>query len=194
MCIERARAIVVEDASDNIVLIRTMCGIESKESLMMYINSRTNALAQILARSEPTQYIPVTITFRSPLKPASYIGFSRAKELIPSHYRFASEHGSGIVMIRESSEPFRWDVAQDLWEARKDRITGVTAVSGLMKAQSIEALMSNPRVLLIDPTEDLIVQNYIELYSGSGAKIVAQYPEDIWLSINYMIDKEARSI
>lgn len=174
-------AIAVQNTSESTIVIRTMSAINSKDSLMTYINSRTAALNQIIENSDPEIYIPVTITFTAPLTPETYIKFCEQYRLKPAYYRFVSLYGSGISTVRDPEQPFRWDFARDLWEGRKDAILGITAVYGLVKVESANKLKSARTVLLIDPQKDLIVQEYINYYSRRGNEIVVHYPDDIWV-------------
>jgi hypothetical protein len=173
-------AIVVEEASGTII-IRTMSAIESEDSLREYIDSRFNALEILIERSSSEGYIPATITFTTPLPPATYIEFCKKHGLKPACYRFVSKHGSGISAVRDPEQPFRWDFATNLWSGRKDVILGVTAVYGLIKVESVNALKSEPAILLVDPKEDLIVQEYIKYYKDLGKEVVVQYPDDLWV-------------
>ena len=173
--------VVALNASDNTIVIRTTSGIESKNGLDTYIDSRSDALDDLIERSEPEMYIPVTITFNEPLSPSAYISFCKRYKLESAYYRFISKHGSGISTVRNPEQPFRWDFARNLEKERGDKIIGVTAVYGLIKVESAETLRSNTVVLLVDPKEDLIVQEYISLYTGLGEEILVEYPDDIWV-------------
>ena len=172
---------VLENVLGNTILIRTVSLAGSKDSLVAYINSRTDALDDVIKESNPNAYIPVTMTFNAPFSPLTYAAFCKSHKLEPVYYRFVSTLGSGISVVTNPEKPFRWDLAKDLWEKRKDVILGVTAVYGLVKVKSINALKSNPRVLLTDPKEDLVVQEYIDFYSQYGEEIAVEYPDDIWV-------------
>jgi hypothetical protein len=148
---------------------------------MGYINSRSDALTELMEQTEAEAYIPVTITLNEPLSPQRYINFCKRYNLEPAYYRFLSDLGGGISTVTDPRWPFRWDFAKQLWELRKDVIIGVTAVYGLIKVESAKTLNSNPIVLLVDPKEDLTVQEYIALYSGLVEEILVEYPDDIWV-------------
>lgn len=171
--------VVVVNASDNTVVIRTASGIDTVDSLVTYINSRTDALSELIKQSEPEAYIPVTMTFNEPFSPSSYISFCKQYKLEPEYYRFVSERGSGISTVKNSKQPFRWDFARTLKEQRGDEIIGVTAVYGLIKVESAETLKSDSTILLMDPKEDLIVREYISFYSECREEILVEYPDDV---------------
>jgi hypothetical protein len=66
-------------------------------------------------------------------------------------------------------------------ENRGDKIVGVTAVAGLIKAKFVNSLLLDPRVLLADPARDLTVQQFFEFYEALGEEVIVEYPDDIWV-------------
>lgn len=172
--------VVRKFSSTERVTIRVESNIESEEDLIAYVNSRTQAMLELIDTVDPFEYIPVTITFKTLLKPINYITLSKAFGIKVLEYSFVCEKGLGGRLLGETEQLYDWNFEKIIEEARDDKVIGIIAIKGLLQAGKISPLQRNPRVLLIDPKEDLDVQELVEKYEPEASQVTVEYPAHIW--------------
>lgn len=172
--------VVRKFSSTERVTVRVESNIESEEDLIAYVNSRTQAMLKLIDNVDPLERIPVTITFKVPLKPIHYVVLSKVFGIEVLEYSFVCEEGRGGRILGETGQLYDWNLERIVEDARDDKVVGIIALKGLLQASKIAILQRNPRVLLIDPKKDLNVQELVEKYEPEASQITIEYPSHIW--------------
>jgi len=164
------------------ISIRVTSNVTSKEDLLAYIDSRTKALLELADSANPNETVLVSVTFKSPLKPAEFTGFCRnyvvdAREYVTAYANETTGEvlGSGILKGPSPQDPNFEEALINVREGLK--IKGVIAFKGLMKVDVARTHQLNTsKVLLVDLREDLTVRGLVEKYRSEGFDVITDSP------------------
>lgn len=164
------------------ISIRVTSNVTSKEDLLTYIDSRTKALLELADSANPNETVLVSVTFKSPLKPAEFTDFCRnyvvdAREYVTVYANETTGEvlGSGILKGPSPQDPNFEEALINVREGLK--VTGVIAFKGLMKVDVARTQQLNDsKVLLVDLREDLTVRGLMEKYRSEGFDVITDSP------------------
>ncbi|TET19283.1 hypothetical protein E3J74_06890 [Candidatus Bathyarchaeota archaeon] len=164
------------------ISIRVTSNVTSKEDFLAYIDSRTKALLELADSINPNETVLVSVTFKSPLKPAEFTDFCRnyvadAREYVTAYINETTGEvlGSGILKGPNPQDPNFEEALTSVREGLK--VTGVIAFKGLMKVDVAKAQqLNNSKILLVDLREDLAVRSLMEKYRSEGFDVITDSP------------------
>ena len=155
--------------------------ITCEEDLLAYVNSRTNALNELLDFLSMNERAQVTVTFKEPLEPADF------KDLYENY--FAESDGpnhSAIIVENETSGKLETivlnapspDYFEEFCTYPKEGLKTISVISleAFVKVNVVKTLTQDPRILLIDPQECLTVRGLMKKYSLKGFKVTMDRP------------------
>jgi len=155
--------------------------ITCEEDLLVYVNSRTTALNELLSSLSPDDKIWVTVTFKESLEPADF------KNLY-EHYLAQSDRldQSAIIVENEASGELETitlnapspDYLEEFITYPKKglKTMGVISFDALVKADVAKTLKQDARILLVDPQECLTIRGLVKKYSQMGFKVTVDRP------------------
>jgi len=155
--------------------------ITCEEDLLAYVNSRTNALNELLNSLSTDRKVWVTVTFKEPLEPSEF------KNLYENYLAESDRLDlSAIIVENETSGELETIIlgapSPDYLEEwitypKQDlKMINVISLQVSLKADAAKTLAQDPRILLVDPQECLTVRGLVAKYSLIGFKVTVDRP------------------
>jgi len=155
--------------------------ITCEEDLLAYVNSRTNALNELLNSLSTDRKVWVTVTFKEPLEPIDF------KNLYENYIaESATLDQSAIIIENETSGELETIIlGAPSPEYLEEWITypkqGLKMISVIslqvsLKVDVVKTLAQDPRILLVDPQECLTICGLVTKYSLMGFKVTVDRP------------------
>ncbi|MBE0513165.1 hypothetical protein IBX38_08960 [Candidatus Bathyarchaeota archaeon] len=159
--------------------------ITCEEDLLAYVNSRTNALNELLKSLSADRKVQITATFKEPLESTDF------KNLYGNYY-FAESDGNGpnrlainvknetsgrlefFILDGPSSEFFEEIITQPI--KGHLRMINVISFEAFVRVDAVKNLANDPRILLVDPQECLTIRGLVRKYSLMGFKVTVDRP------------------
>lgn len=155
--------------------------ITSEEDLLAYVNSRTNALDELLNSLSINRKVQITVTFKEPLEPSDF------KNLYENY--FAESEGpnhSAIIVKNETSGKLETiilsapspEYLEEFMTYPKEGLKMISVISleAFLEANVVKSVTQDPRILLIDPQEGRTVRGLEEKYSLMGFDVTVDRP------------------
>jgi hypothetical protein len=172
---------VAEVGNSSIIKIRTLPDTRPLEDVVDYVQSRIDAARALVENIPPSQLVPVTVTFNKPVTPHEYIQLVKRMGIEVSSYDIVGNEGAGGAIAPSKSIPYNWAFEAKLKRLRGIKVLGVTGFYGLIPAGNIEILQNDPRVILVDPMEDLTILQLKQKYLDQGYEVQVYYPVELWI-------------
>jgi hypothetical protein len=155
--------------------------ITCEEDLLAYLNSRTNALDELLRSLSMNDKVQVTITFREPLEPDHFKNLYEnyfAESDGPNHSAIVAENetsGELKTIILNAPSP---EFLEEFCTYPKKGLKTVSVISfeAYVRVDIAKTLMQDPRVLLVDPQECLTIRGLVKKYSLKGFNVIVDRP------------------
>ena len=163
--------------------IRNLPIIYTYEDLSAYITSRIAATEKLIANGSRSQYIPVTVSFKTPVSPDEYVDMVKKAGIKINGYSVLGNDGYGGSMAPSEQMPYD-ETFESALNKRGVEVIGVTGFTGSIPASAITSLQNDSRILLIDPWEDLKVQQLKQKYGDEGYSVNVIPPIDLWPRYN----------
>ena len=163
--------------------IRNLPAIYTYEDLSAYITSRIAATEKLIANGSRSQYIPVTVTFKTPVSPDEYADMVKKAGIKINGYSVLGTDGYGGSMAPSEQIPYD-ETFESALNKRGVEVIGVTGFTGSIPTNAITSLQNDSRILLIDPWEDLKVQQLKQKYVDEGYSVNVIPPIDLWPRYN----------
>jgi len=155
--------------------------VACEEDLSAYVNSRTNALNELLLSLSPNEKVQVTVTFKEPLEPAYF------KNVYEDYFTESDgPYNCAIIVENETSgkqETIRLNapspdyLEQFLTYPKEDlRLVSVISIEACVRVNIVKAVADDSRVLLVDPQKCLTVRALVNKYSLKGFKVFIDGP------------------
>jgi len=159
--------------------------ITCEEDLLAYVNSRTNALNELLKSLSANEKLQITATFKEPLEPTDF------KNLYGNYY-FAESDGNGpnrlainvknetsgrleiFILDGPSSEFFEEIITHPI--KGHLRMINVISFEAFVRVDAVKNLVKDPRILLVDPKECLTIRGLMRKYSLQGFEVTVDRP------------------
>lgn len=153
--------------------------ITCEDDLLAYVNSRKNALDELLGLISVDESLQVTVTFKEALEPIDFRNLYR-QTLGDGPYHWA------IVVENEKSKELETivlnapnpDYFDEYFPYPKAglKFVSVIAFETLLVADVAETLKQDPRILLVDPQECLTVSGLVRKYTLKGFEVTVNRP------------------
>lgn len=153
--------------------------ITCEDDLLGYVNSRKNALNELLGLISIDENLQVTVTFKEALESTDFRNLYR-KYLGDGPYHWA------IVVENETSKELETialnapnpDYFDEYFPYPKEglKIISVIAFETLIDADAAKTLKQDPRILLVDPQECLTVRGLVRKYTLKGFEVTVNRP------------------
>ena len=150
------------------------------EDLSAYVNSRTNAINELLNSLNANEKVQVTVTFKEPLEPDDF------KNLYENYSMECDGLNSAIIVENVTSgklETIRLNAPgpeylEQFITYPKEGLKTVSVISieALIRVDTARTLAQDSRVLLVDPQKCLTVRALMNKYSPSGFKVSVDPP------------------
>jgi len=155
--------------------------ITCEEDLSAYVNSRTNALNELLHSLEQNEKLWLTVTFKDPLEPTEfknlYENYLAEGSKLDESAIIVENETSGILetIVLNAPSP---DYLEEFITYPKEglKTIGVVSFDALVKADVADAFKQDPRTLLVDPQECLTIRALARKYSLKGFKVNVDRP------------------
>ena len=170
-------AIIVHENSQSptdkaYITISIQANIFSEENLAAYVESRTNALNNLLETVSDNTTIEAIITFKEPVSPQNFAVLCENSIEKPGEY--------AITLINENTSttspavlwfprPQETNFPENLTHTLEGaKLEGIIAFECYIKSAAAKSLLSDPKILLIDPFEDPQVTSIKKDYELKG--------------------------
>lgn len=156
---------------NSIISIQVLPYITSKEDLLAFVNSRTEALNKLLDSINTNENVSVIVTFKEPLERTDFVNIWKDYLEKPMDYAVIVENKTsgdlGILILGMPShdEP---DFMEYFTSPKGFKLISVIGFSALVKADVAETFRQDSRILLVDPYECLTARVLAEKYSSMG--------------------------
>lgn len=172
---------VAEVGNSSVIKIRMLPDVRSWEGVATYISSRIDATKKLVENVDPSQPVPVTVTFNTHISPLEYMQLVRRLGVKVSSYNIIGNEGAGGSVAPSKQMPYDWAFEATLKIRRGIEVSGVTGFYGLIPAGNVETLQNDLRVILVDPMEDLTILQLKQKYIDQGYPVQVYYPVDLWI-------------
>lgn len=152
---------------------------EKYGDLTDYISSRIDATKQLIASTKQSQNILATVTFTTPISPDEYAKLVKKFGIEVNSYSIVGTEGYGGAMAPSKQLPYDETIEITL-KKRGVEVVGVTGFTGSICANEIISLQNDVRILLVDPWEDLTVQQLKQQYLEVGYSVDVRPTFDLW--------------
>jgi hypothetical protein len=166
-----------------IITLPSMYTNEDIDAFNAYITSRINATNELIAHTKSSQSILATVTFTSPISPNEYIDWVKKLGIEINSYSLLGSEGYGGSMVPSKETPYDEKFESDLNKLGFD-VVGITGFTGSIPANKTIYLQNNAKVLLVDPWEDLNVQQLKQKYVKEGYSVTVIPSIDLWPRYN----------
>jgi hypothetical protein len=160
--------------------------VTSQENLAAYVESRTNALNALLATVTANSTIEAVITFKDPISPEDFASLVETSvEKLGEYATILTDETTNIksTEVLWFPRPQEADFIQNLTSIKEGyKLEGIIAFECYIKAESAKSLQSDPKVLLIDPLEDLQLLEVKKDYMSKGFDVQFDRPffKEMW--------------
>jgi len=174
--------------SESHIVVKTYPNIKSESDLRAYVESRRNAMEELLNSVSPNETLTVTLTFNTPLEPTYFQDLCVDYLDKPNLYAILlrNETSGTVGATISGPHPLEASFVKDFTYLRADyNLLGVIASEALLRAGMVKTMQSDSRVLLVDPAEDLTTQKLVEKHLSSGLHASGYveeilFPSKIW--------------
>jgi len=154
------------------ITISVEANLDSEENLNAFVKSRTSALNSLLDSVAPNTAIETIITFIDPISPEDFVSIVQNSIEKPGEYAIVLTNettGTSSSEIPWSTRPQEAGFAQNLTSTFEGfKLEGIIAFECYIRADAARNLLSNPKVLLIDPFEDPQILGIKQSYESRG--------------------------
>ncbi len=160
--------------------------ITSHENLAAYIDSRTKALNAFLDTVTTNSTIEAVITFKDPIRPEDFASLCQTYIEKPGEYAIIVTDEATNIKSTEVlwfPRPQEAGFIQNLTSINEgSKLEGIIAFECYIIAETARSLQSDPKVLLIDPREDLQVLEIKKDYESKGFDVQLERPffKEMW--------------
>lgn len=161
--------------------------ITSLENLSAYMKSRTKALNAFLDSISSDSLVQVAaITLRTPMKPEELVSICETSLAKLGEYAViitdetTGTKEAGVLWFPRPQDP---SFVQNLTSIKECcRLEGIIAVECYIRANIARTLQSDPRILLIDPIEDLTIFEIRKKYESMGFHVQVEraLSQEMW--------------
>jgi len=155
-------------------------------NLAAYVNSRTDALNFLLDTVNPDSVIEAVVTFKEPMNPEDFASLCETSiEKLGEYATIVTDKTTGAKNTKTFwyPRPQEADFVQNITSVEEGyRLEGIIAFECYIKAETARSLQSDPKVLIIDPLEDLQVLEIKKNYELKGFYVQTERPffKEMW--------------
>ena len=174
------------------ITISMEANLTSEENLAAYVESRTRALNSLLATVSSNATIEAVITFKDPISTEDFAILCENSIEKPGEYAVVSTDETTNTRSSEVlwfPRPQEVDFAQNLTSTFEGfKLEGIIAFECYIEADAARSLLSDQKVLLVDPLEDPQVIGIKQNYESNGFYVQLERPfsKEMWKQYSVM--------
>lgn len=153
--------------------------ISSGDELLAYVNSRDNALEELLDSKSDDEKVYVTVTFKEALGRMDFVDLWRDRLEKPLDFAVvvknetSGELGTLVLGMPSHDEP---NFMEYFTNPKGFQLVSVIAFRALVRVDVAKTFRQDSRVLLVDPKECPTIRGLVTKYNFSGFDVVAEMP------------------
>ena len=174
---------VTKPVNSTALQISNMPDTYTYKNLDAYVSARIKSTEELIKNTNPYQYIPATVTFIAPISPHEYVNLAKKLGIEIYNYNVLGTDGYGGSKSSSKQNPYNDQFEREL-EKRGVKVVGITGFTGSIPANKLLSLQNDSRILLVDPWEDLAVQELKQRYVQEGYSVDVLPTIDLWPEYN----------